>query len=184
MANQRFRDLFGRSRTPAEPAAEGGPLPADAEAWQPPAEAWTPAEIEAWQAQQAVQEQVAQQAWAAPGPQQWAAEDPAVADRALLVRTCMYVRDRVTSVALAERLDRGLAEAGVDLIDPTGERFDPSQHEAGGTQATDDPALVGTVAMVEVPGYADRGVVLRVPVVTVYQAGAATPDTDRTRSSS
>jgi hypothetical protein len=179
MANQRFRDLFGRSRTPAEPAAAAAP-PADAEAWQPPAEAWTPAEVEAWQAQQ---QAAAQQGWA-PAPPAWAAEDPAVAERAALVRTCIYVRDRVTSVALAERLDRGLAEVGVDLIDPTGERFDPSQHEAGGTQGTDDPALVGTVAMVEVPGYADRGVVLRVPVVTVYQASGATPDTDRTRRSS
>ncbi|MEN3307192.1 MAG: molecular chaperone GrpE [Micromonosporaceae bacterium] len=95
----------------------------------------------------------------------------ATAERAALVRTCIYVRDRVTSVALAQRLDQGLADVGVDLVDPTGERFDPGRHEAAGTLPTHDPALVGTVATVEVPGYADRGVLVRVPVVTVYQAG-------------
>ncbi len=97
----------------------------------------------------------------------------AAAERAALVRLCLYVRDRVTSVALAQRLDEGLAEVGVRLVDPTGERFDPSRHEAGGTQATHDPTLVGTVAMVEVPGYDDRGVLVRAPIVTVYRAGTS-----------
>src|SRR5689334_11646635 len=98
--------------------------------------------------------------------------DLAVAERAALVRTCIYVRDRVTSVALAQRLDHGLAEVGVAVLDPTGERFDPSRHEAAGTRDTQDPDLVGTVAVVEVPGYADRGTLVRAPVVTVYRAGS------------
>jgi hypothetical protein len=69
--------------------------------------------------------------------------------------------------------DTAAAErAGVDLVAPAGERFDPGRHEAAGTQPTRDPALVGTVATVEVPGYADRGVLVRAPVVTVYRAGA------------
>lgn len=94
-------------------------------------------------------------------------------DRASLVRTCIYLRDRVTSTALASRLDQALAEVGVATVDPTGQRFDPSHHEAGGTVATTDDGLVGTVAAVEAPGYADRGVLLRAPVVTVYQRRAS-----------
>ena len=92
------------------------------------------------------------------------------ADRAELVQACIYVRDRITSVALAERLGAALRQAGVTPIEPTGVRFDPTHHEAGGATPTDDPVQVGTVAAVEVPGYADRGHVLRAPVVTVYQA--------------
>ena len=50
-------------------------------------------------------------------------------------------------------------------------RFDPAQHEAGGAAPSSDPAKIGTIAAVEVPGYADRdGRLLRVPVVTVYRS--------------
>jgi hypothetical protein len=91
------------------------------------------------------------------------------AERATLVRVCVYLRDRVTSTALASRLDQALHQVGVSTVEPTGERFDPSHHEAGGTLPTTDAALVGTIAAVETPGYADRGVLLRPPVVTVYQ---------------
>ena len=90
-------------------------------------------------------------------------------ERASLVQTCIYLRDRVTSTALASRLDQALAQVGVAPVEPTGERFDPSHHEAGGTVTTTDDELVGTIAAVEAPGYADRGVLLRAPVVTVYQ---------------
>ncbi|GEM_PF-3558205 len=92
-------------------------------------------------------------------------------DRSALIQACIYVRDRTTSAALGERLGAALREAGVDPIEPTGEPFDPAQHEAGGATQTDDVSKIGTVAAVEVPGYADRGQLLRVPVVTVYQAG-------------
>jgi hypothetical protein len=95
---------------------------------------------------------------------------PPAADRAALIRACIYVRDRLTSVALAERLDRALCEAGVRPVAPVGERFDPAVHEAGGAVPAPDAHLVGTVAAVEAPGYTDRGVPLRPPVVTVYQA--------------
>jgi molecular chaperone GrpE (heat shock protein) len=90
-------------------------------------------------------------------------------ERAALIRACIYVRDRVTSTALARRLDQTLAEVGVTALNPIGERFDPTRHEAAGVETTDDPAHAGTVALVEVPGYADHGVLLRPPVVTVYQ---------------
>ena len=94
---------------------------------------------------------------------------PADVERNSLVRTCIYLRDRLTSTALASRLDEALAQVGVRTVEPTGERFDPSHHEAGGALPTADEALVGTIATVEAPGYADRGVLLRPPVVTVYQ---------------
>ncbi|HEX6076847.1 MAG TPA: nucleotide exchange factor GrpE [Micromonosporaceae bacterium] len=90
-------------------------------------------------------------------------------DRSTLVQACIYVRDRATSKALADRLGWALQEAGVSMVTPTGARFDPAHHEAGGSVATDDPARVGTIAGVELPGYVDRGVVLRAPVVTVYR---------------
>ncbi|MBO0868448.1 MAG: nucleotide exchange factor GrpE [Micromonosporaceae bacterium] len=94
------------------------------------------------------------------------------ADRATLIRACIYLRDRITSTALAQRLDQALEEVGVVTLQPVGEPFDPTWQEAAGVEPTQDPAHVGTVAMVETPGYADRGVLLRAPVVTVYQAAA------------
>jgi hypothetical protein len=94
------------------------------------------------------------------------------ADRAALVRACIYVRDRVTSRALSDRLAAALRDAGVTVVEPVGDRFDPARHEAGGATPVADPSLTGTIAAVEVPGYIDRtGRVLRAPVVTVYQAG-------------
>jgi hypothetical protein len=95
------------------------------------------------------------------------------ADRAALVRACIYVRDRVTSRALGDRLAAALRDAGVTVVEPVGDRFDPARHEAGGATPAADPSLTGTIAAVEVPGYIDRsGRVLRAPVVTVYQAGS------------
>ncbi|GAA0745685.1 nucleotide exchange factor GrpE [Dactylosporangium roseum] len=93
------------------------------------------------------------------------------ADRRALVQACIYVRDRVTSKALGDRLGTALQEAGVTTVEPVGARFDPAHHEAGGATPSSDPALIGSIAAVEVPGYVDRdGRVLRAPIVTVYQA--------------
>src|SRR6266542_650855 len=102
----------------------------------------------------------------------------AEADRAALVRACIYVRDRITSKALGDRLGAALQEAGVSVVEPAGQRFDPAHHEAGGATPSDDPSKVGTIAAVEVPGYSDRGRVLRPPVVTVYQPGGKKLHTD------
>nr|BFE58694.1 hypothetical protein GCM10020063_032200 [Dactylosporangium thailandense] len=94
------------------------------------------------------------------------------ADRRALVQATIYVRDRVTSKALGDRLGAALHEAGVTVLEPTGVRFDPAHHEAGGTTPTNDPNLSGQISGVEVPGYVDRdGRVLRAPIVTVYQSG-------------
>jgi hypothetical protein len=91
-------------------------------------------------------------------------------DRALLVSTCIYVRDRATSKAIADRLAWALNEVGVAELRPAGQTFDAARHEAGGAAPTDDPRLVGTIAAVELAGYADRGAVVRAPVVTVYRS--------------
>ncbi len=91
------------------------------------------------------------------------------AERGTLVQTCIYVRDRATSKAIADRLGWALQEVGVSTVAPTGATFDPAHHEAGGSTATAERAKVGTIAAVEVPGYVDRGVVVRAPVVTVYR---------------
>jgi hypothetical protein len=107
---------------------------------------------------------------AAGGPSRSGSDPRLDADRAALVRACIYVRDRVTSRALADRLAAALRDAGVTVVEPVGDRFDPARHEAGGATPSSDPSLTGTIAAVEVPGYVDRtGRVLRPPVVTVYQ---------------
>jgi hypothetical protein len=90
-------------------------------------------------------------------------------ERRALIELCLYARDRANSRAAADRIDSGLAALGVTTLRPDGQQFDPGQHEAAASVPTDDPARHGTVAETEVPGYADRGVVVRPPVVSVYR---------------
>jgi GrpE len=101
----------------------------------------------------------------------------AAQERARLVAASLYLRDRLTSKALTDRLDQELAAVGVLPVSPLGERFDPSVHAAEGAQPTSDAALVGTIARVDAPGWADRGAPLRPASVTVYQ-----PDTAATQA--
>jgi len=93
----------------------------------------------------------------------------AIADRGALVDTCIWMRDRATSPALASHLDQTFQKVGVAALDATGQRFDPSVHEAGSTVAAPGPAEDGIIARTETPGYTDRGRLLRHPVVTVYR---------------
>lgn len=92
-------------------------------------------------------------------------------ERVALIELCLYARDRVASAAAAERVDAGLVELGIIPLRPDGQPFDPAQHEAAAAVPTQDPALHGTVAETEVPGYADRGALVRPPVVSVYRRG-------------
>jgi molecular chaperone GrpE len=92
-------------------------------------------------------------------------------ERGQLIELCLYARDRIGSPAAAERVDAGLAALGITPLRPDGQPFDPAQHEAAASVPTHDPALHGTVAETEVPGYADRGTVVRPPVVSVYRRG-------------
>lgn len=95
--------------------------------------------------------------------------DTAETERATLRDICIYVRDRATSKAIADRLGMALQQVGVTTVAPIGAAFDSAHHEAGGATATGDRNKVGTIAAVEVPGYLDRGAVVRAPVVTVYR---------------
>jgi len=90
-------------------------------------------------------------------------------ERRTLINTCIYVRDRSTSQAIADRIGAGLTEAGVTTLAPVGERFDPTRHEAGGTTPAPDPTQDGVIAVVETLGYNDRNTMLRNPIVTVYR---------------
>jgi hypothetical protein len=96
----------------------------------------------------------------------------ALTERRSLVHLCLYALDRARSTGVAERIEEGLASVGVTALRPDGQRFDPTYHEAGGTVATEDDALDGVVAETEVVGFADRGEVLRAPIVTVYNRSA------------
>lgn len=101
---------------------------------------------------------------------------PAVVDgdpeRRQLIELLMYAWDRARSPGVWERLTDGLAAVGVTVLRPDGEPFDPNVHEVGGIELTDDDALVDTVAETELAGFADRGVVIREPVVVVYRRAA------------
>lgn len=96
--------------------------------------------------------------------------DRALAERTTLIELCVYAIDRARSAGVAERVVDGLRGVGVSVLRPVGCRFDPAWHEAGGTVPTDDPELHGIVADIELVGFADRGRLLRPPVVVVvYQ---------------
>lgn len=94
-------------------------------------------------------------------------------DRAALIELCLYALDRARSHAVVARLEEGLAGVGVTALRPDGEPFDPARHEAGGTVASADDSLAGTVAETEVVGFRDGDTLLRAPVVTVYTAGGS-----------
>lgn len=90
-------------------------------------------------------------------------------ERLSLIQLCLYARDRISSPAVAERIDARLGELGITTERPDGDAFDPAQHEAAATVATEDDTLHDTIAETEVPGYADRGVQVRPAVVSVYR---------------
>jgi hypothetical protein len=92
-----------------------------------------------------------------------------VDERVKLIEICLYARDRVNSPAAAERIDASLADLGITPVRPDGELFDPARHEASASVPTADPALHGMVAETELAGYADRGLLVRPPVVSVYR---------------
>ncbi len=94
----------------------------------------------------------------------------ALAERDSLVQLCLYALDRARSPGVVERIEEGLAGIGVAAIRPDGDLFDPARHEAGGTVPTQDVTMDGVVAETEVVGFADRGRLLRAPIVTVYKA--------------
>ena len=76
----------------------------------------------------------------------------------------------VEGVAMVERkLEKSLRAAGLEVVNPVDEKFDPSFHEAVATEPTDDPALDHTVSRVYQVGYAFKGQMLRPARVVVRQ---------------
>ena len=90
-------------------------------------------------------------------------------ERRALVDLVIYAYDRTTSAGIRARLAEGLGAVGVAVLNPDGEPFDPTRHEAGGTEPTADPERNGLVAETELAGFVDRGAVIRDPVVVVYR---------------
>lgn len=66
---------------------------------------------------------------------------------------------------------RKLEEAGVDVIDPDGEPFDPERMEAMMRVPAEDDDQVDTVAQVFQKGYSLKGHLVRPARVSVYTAG-------------
>jgi len=86
--------------------------------------------------------------------------DPLVTDSSTIVE----------GVAMVERkLEKSLRAAGLEVVNPVDEKFDPSLHEAVATEPTDDPELDHTVARVYQVGYAFKGQMLRPARVVVRQ---------------
>ena len=76
----------------------------------------------------------------------------------------------VGGVALArERFLAALLKAGLERIDPVGQRYDPNVAEAAGIVPVDDPAAHDTVVQLERVGYRLSGRVIRPARVLVGQ---------------
>jgi molecular chaperone GrpE len=76
----------------------------------------------------------------------------------------------VEGVAMVERkLEKSLRAAGLEVVNPVDQKFDPSFHEAVATEPTEDPALDHTVSRVYQVGYAFKGQMLRPARVVVRQ---------------
>lgn len=90
-------------------------------------------------------------------------------EREKLIDLLLYARDRVSSPAVASRMDDGLSLLGIAVLSPQrGDRFEATQHEASATVQTADLEKVGTIAEVELAGYTDGDRLVRAPLVTVY----------------
>lgn len=86
--------------------------------------------------------------------------DPAATDSATVVE----------GVEMVERkLQRTLADAGLQIINPVDEPFDPERHEAVGTEPAQSQKEDHTVARVYQPGYLFKGQMLRPAQVVVRQ---------------
>lgn len=90
--------------------------------------------------------------------------DPAVTDSTTLVE----------GVSMVERkLEKTLRVAGLEVVNPVGEPFDPTKHEAVGTEPAQSPEEDGTVGRVYQLGYTFRGQLLRPARVVVRQYAPA-----------
>ena len=90
------------------------------------------------------------------------------AEREVLVRACIEACDAAPRSAAASILLRALTETGVHEVDPAGKAFMADRHRAVATQPTDNSRQAGLIAQTLRVGYEDRGQVLRLPEVSVY----------------
>ncbi len=86
--------------------------------------------------------------------------DPAATESTTLVEGVDMVEKKMT---------KALRAAGLEFVNPIGERFDPSLHEAVATEVTKDPQEDGTVARVYQVGHTFKGQLLRPARVVVRQ---------------
>jgi molecular chaperone GrpE len=86
--------------------------------------------------------------------------DPSATDAATVVE----------GVDMVERkLHKALGAAGLQIVNPVNEQFDPALHEAIATEPTENPELDHTVSRVSQPGYVFNGQLLRPARVIVRQ---------------
>ncbi len=112
----------------------------------------------------------------APPPRAPIAADRAVLDRlasqrAALISGCVRTRSMLDDQLLAEILDDTLREAGVQIVDPTGMRANPSEHRTAGTDPASTPDQDGVISRILRPGFLDAGRVVRAAEVVVYKWG-------------
>lgn len=70
---------------------------------------------------------------------------------------------------IGRKLLKALADVGMEIIDPVGERFDPNYHEALIVTPTDDPEADESVSQVLLTGYRMGDRLLRPAQVAVYR---------------
>ncbi|HVF39371.1 MAG TPA: nucleotide exchange factor GrpE [Gemmatimonadaceae bacterium] len=86
--------------------------------------------------------------------------DPAVTDSTTLVEGVEMVE---------KKMAKALRSAGLEIVNPINERFDPSMHEAVATEAAESEDDDGTVARVYQVGHTFNGQLLRPARVVVRQ---------------
>ncbi len=82
--------------------------------------------------------------------------------------TTSYEAYREAFDLLQKKLYKHLEGTGLKVIDPVGEPFDPTEHDAIAVTPADDPAKVNHVAATFQTGYEFRDIVLRPARVQVF----------------
>jgi hypothetical protein len=86
-----------------------------------------------------------------------------------LARKYLQLVDTTNSAALYQEAVEALRSAGLTLVDPVGQQFDPTVHVAVGRRATADPHRHNVVAETVRPGCYGEGRVVREAEVVVYR---------------
>ena len=87
-----------------------------------------------------------------------------------LARRYLQLVDSTDSPALYQEAVEALRSAGLTLVDPVGQQFDPTLHVAVGRRSTTDPGSHNVVAETIRPGCYGDGRLVREAEVVVYRA--------------